>query len=197
MERRSRVETTIKFGTDGWRGMIAEDYTFENVRRCAQGFASYLLKHGADKRPVVVGYDKRFASEHFAAACAQVLAANGLRVWLTEGATPTPVISYAVLDKKAAGAINITASHNPPSDNGFKVRDDRGGAIDPEGLKEIESLIPGAADVKRMAWKDALGQGLVVKFDAAVAYLEHIRPLVDIEPIKAAGLKILVDPMWG
>ena len=100
------METTIKFGTDGWRGAIAEDYTFDNVRRCTQGFASYLIQHSAGSGPVVVGYDKRFASEHFAAACAEVLAANGLRVWLTEGATPTPVISYAVVDKKAAGAIN-------------------------------------------------------------------------------------------
>ena len=191
------METTIKFGTDGWRGVIADDYTFENVRRCAQGFASYLINHGAGSGPVVVGYDKRFASEHFSAACAEVLAANGLRVWLTDVATPTPVISYAVVDKKAAGAINITASHNPPDDNGFKVRDYRGGAIDPDGLKEIEALIPGTVEVKRMALKDALSQGWVIKFDASVAYLEHIKPIVDIEPIKKAGLKIVVEPMWG
>ena len=88
---------------------------------------------------MVVGHDKRFSAEHFAAAVAEVLAANGFKVWLTDGATPTPVISYAVVDKKAAGAVNITASHNPPTDNGFKVRDENGGAIDPEGLKKIEA----------------------------------------------------------
>jgi alpha-D-glucose phosphate-specific phosphoglucomutase len=191
------METEIQFGTDGWRGVIAEDYTFANVRRCAQGFASYLIQHGASDGPVVVGYDKRFASENFAAACAEVLAANGLRAWLTDGATPTPVISYAVVDKKAAGAINITASHNPPTDNGFKVRDQYGSAIDPAGLKEIEALIPEASGVKRMALKDALGQGLVVPFDPAVAYLAHIQDLVDVERIKNAGLKIVVEPMWG
>src|SRR5574341_1693000 len=135
-------EITIKFGTDGWRGVIAEDYTFANVRRCAQGFAAYLLAKGWAGQSVVVGHDKRFVSEHFAAAAAEVLAANGLRVWLTDGPTPTPVIAYAVVDKKAVGAINITASHNPPTDNGFKVRDPNGGAIDPAGLKEIEARIP-------------------------------------------------------
>jgi phosphomannomutase len=96
------MSTVIKFGTDGWRGVIADDYTFENVRRCAQGYASYILSLGKQAEWVVVGHDKRFASEHFAAACAEVLAANGLHVWLTNGATPTPVISYAVIDKKAA-----------------------------------------------------------------------------------------------
>jgi alpha-D-glucose phosphate-specific phosphoglucomutase len=191
------VETKIQFGTDGWRGVIADDYTFANVRRCAQGFASYLIRHGASGGPVVVGHDRRFASEDFAAACAEVLAGNGLRVWLTDGATPTPVISYAVVDKKAAGAINITASHNPPSDNGFKVRDHRGGAIDPDGLKEIESLIPDIAGVKRMALKEALSKGIVTQFDASVNYLTHIKDLVDVEPIKAAGLRIVVEPMWG
>ncbi len=132
----------IVFGTDGWRGEIAEDYTFDNVRRAAQGFASYLLEQGKQGEWVIVGYDKRFHSENFAAAVSEVLAANGLNVYLTDGATPTPVIAYAVVDKKACGAVNITASHNPPTDNGFKVRDEHGGAIDPEGLVRIETLIP-------------------------------------------------------
>jgi len=136
----------IGFGTDGWRGVIAEDYTFDNVRRAAQGFASYLLEQNKRGQWVVVGHDKRFASEHFAAAAAQVLAGNGLNVYLTDGATPTPVIAFAVVDKKACGAVNITASHNPPSDNGFKVRDEHGSAIDPEGLKRIEALIPDSVE---------------------------------------------------
>ncbi len=132
----------IKFGTDGWRGEIAEDYTFDNVRRCAQGFANYLLEQGRQGQWVVVGHDKRFHSENFAAAAAEVLAANGLNVYLTNGATPTPTIAFAVVNKKACGAVNITASHNPPTDNGFKVRDPNGGAIDPEGLLRIEASIP-------------------------------------------------------
>ena len=190
--------TTIKFGTDGWRGVVAEDYTFENVRRCAQGFASYLDKKGKGGSSVVVGHDMRFIGEHFAAAVAEVLAANGFTVWLTDGPTPTPVISYAVVDKRAAGAVNITASHNPPTDNGFKVRDEFGGAIDPDGLKEIEALIPaGAADVRRKDIKSARGDDTVKVFDASVAYIEHLKNLIDLEPIKQAGLIVQVDAMWG
>ena len=134
--------TDIRFGTDGWRGRIAGEYTFDNVRRCAQGFASYMLGQGKRGEKIIVGFDKRFASEYFGAAVAEVLAANGFHVRLTEDATPTPVISYSVVAERAAGAVNITASHNPPWDNGFKVRDEHGGAIAPEGLAEIESRIP-------------------------------------------------------
>lgn len=188
----------IKFGTDGWRAYIAEDYTFDNCRRCAQGFASYLLKKGKTDAPVIIGYDMRFHSENFAAACAEVLAGNGFKVLLTSGATPTPVISYAVVDKKGLGAINITASHNPPTDNGFKVRDATGGAIDPEGLLEIEGGIPDQmSEVKRVPLKEALASGMVEYFDASVNYITHLRDLIDLEPIRKAGLKILVDPMWG
>lgn len=145
------MSVKIRFGTDGWRGRIAEDYTFGNVRRCAQGFATYLLDRGFQGESVVVGYDKRFHSENFASACAEVLAANGMRVYLTDGPTPTPVISYSVVARQSVGAINITASHNPPTDNGFKVRDQHGGAIDPDGLIDIESQIPNSEDdVKRI-----------------------------------------------
>ena len=132
----------IHFGTDGWRGVIAEDYTFDNVRRCSQGFANYMVSTGNQGKWFVVGHDKRFGSEDFALAAAEVLAGNGLKVYLTDGATPTPVIAFSVVHRKAAGAINITASHNPPTDNGFKVRNFTGGAIDPDGLIKIEQGIP-------------------------------------------------------
>jgi phosphomannomutase len=192
------MSTKIKFGTDGWRGTIAEDYTFESVRRCAQGFASYLLSQGKKDEWVVVGHDKRFASEHFAAAVAEVLAGNDLRVYLTDGPTPTPVISYSVLAKQAVGAVNITASHNPASDNGFKVREQHGGAIDPQGLKDIESRIPAeAADVKRLAYEEAESAGKLVKFDASLDYIAHLKDLIDLEPLKEAGLTVVVDAMWG
>jgi len=188
----------IKFGTDGWRGYVAEDYTFDNVRRCSQGFANFLIEGGQQGQSIVVGHDKRFNGESFAAAVAEVLAANGFKVWLTDGATPTPVISYAVVDKKAAGAVNITASHNPPTDNGFKVRDENGGAIDPNGLNEIESLIPDdVADVKRKALKNGQADGSIQMFDASIAYIEHIKDLIDVQPIKDAGLTVMVDAMWG
>jgi len=189
--------TKIIFGTDGWRGRIAEDYTFDNVRRCAQGFALFLKEQGAADKGAVIGYDQRFQAEYFAAAAAEVLAANGVRVWLTQGNTPTPAISYSVQARKAAGAINITASHNPPWDCGFKVRDDVGGAIPPADLKRIEAGIPDIADVKRMKLDDALSDGLVTVFDPAPDYIALLHRLVDIEPIKAAGFNVLVDCMWG
>lgn len=192
------MSVKIRFGTDGWRGVIAEEYTFANVRRCAQGFAEYLLSKGHKGEWVVIGYDKRFQSESFAAACAEVLVANNLRVYLTEGAAPTPVISYSVVDKSAVGAINITASHNPATDNGFKVRNRFGGAIAPEGLKEIESRIPDSIDsVKQELFSEAQSDGRIVIFDPNPAYLRQIDRLVDLEPIKTAGLSILIDPMWG
>jgi phosphomannomutase len=192
------MTSKIKFGTDGWRGVIAEDYTFDNVRRAAQGFASYMLAQGKAGQSVVIGHDKRFGSEHFAAAAAEVLAGNGLNVWLTEGATPTPVIAFSVLNKKAAGAINITASHNPPTDNGFKVRNETGGAIDPDGLKQIEAGIPESVEnVQRLTFNEAVKAGKIIKFDPAPAYIAHIQKLIDLQPIKDAGLTIMVDAMWG
>ena len=189
--------TDIRFGTDGWRGRVAEDYTFDNVRRCAQGFASYLLDQGKSGEKIVVGHDQRFSGEHFAAAVAEVLAANGFRVLLTDGASPTPVISYSVVAQGAAGAVNVTASHNPPADNGFKVRDEHGGAIAPDGLVQIEALIPGIEGVKRLSLEKALAQGMVAYFDPAPAYLEQIGRLIDVQPIRDAGLTVLVDCMWG
>ncbi len=188
----------IKFGTDGWRGVIAEDYTFANVRRAAQGFASYMLENGKSGHWFIVGYDKRFDSEFFAQSAAEVLAGNGLKVYLTCDATPTPVIAYAVVDKKASGAINITASHNPPTDNGFKVRDEHGGAIAPDGLSRIENLIPDDInDVKRITLKEAQERGSIIIFDPAPAYIEHLNDLIDLEAIRSANLKVLIDCMWG
>jgi len=192
------MTTKIHFGTDGWRGYIAEDYTFANVRRCTQGFAAYLLNHGNAGKWVVIGYDKRFHSENFARAAAEVLAGNGINVFLTDGPTPTPVIAFSVVNKKAAGAVNITASHNPPTDNGYKVRDENGGAIAPDGLLEIEAEIPDSeAEVKRVDFQTAIQNKQIVIFDPAEAYINHIQRLLDLEPIKQAGLRVVVDVMWG
>ncbi len=187
----------IQFGTDGWRGRIAEDYTFDNVRRCAQGFASYLLDQGKQGETVIVGHDRRFGSEYFAVAAAEVLAANGFRALITQGATPTPAISYSVVAQKAAAAVNITASHNPATDNGFKVRDEHGGAIAPEGLVEIERRIPAIGGVKRLPLQEGLSRGLIQYFDPVPAYLEQLGRLIDVRPIRDAGLTVVVDAMWG
>ena len=188
----------IKFGTDGWRGRIAEEYTFANVRRVTQGFAAYLQKHGLADKGIVVGYDQRYLSEFFAQAAAEVMAGNGIPVWLTSHNSPTPVISFSAVERETGGAVNITASHNPFTDNGFKVRDPHGGAIDPEGLEEIEADIPETQDgARRMAIGEAEAKGLVRRWDPDVAYIAHIGKLVNLDKLRNAGLKILIEPMWG
>ena len=189
--------TEIRFGTDGWRGRMADDYTFANVCRCAQGFANWLLDGGYGSQTVVVGHDKRFQGEFFAAAVAEVLAANGLQVLLIDGAAPTPVISFAAVDNNAVGAVNITASHNPPEDNGFKVRDASGGAVPPDGLVEIEARIPDTNGVRRTPLDAALADGAVRYLQPQAAYLAHLTSLIDVTHIRDAGLKIVVDSMWG
>ncbi|MGL4651794.1 MAG: phosphoglucomutase/phosphomannomutase family protein, partial [Caldilineaceae bacterium] len=178
----------IRFGTDGWRGRIADDYTFANVRRATQGFADYLRAIGhrdasqGAPASVVVGYDRRFLAEHFAATAAEVLAGNGFHVWLTPTATPTPVISFSVPTQGAVAAVNLTASHNPPEDCGFKVRDQQGGAIAPDGLALIESLIPETGNsgaMRSLPLREALASGLVEYFDPRPAYMTHIQSLID------------------
>jgi len=189
---------SIRFGTDGWRGRIADSYTFGAVRRCAHGFARYLQETGGRDQPIVVGYDQRFASEHFAAAAAETLAGNGFRVLLTSGATPTPAIAFAVRHHQAAGAVNITASHNPATDNGFKVRDATGGAVAPAGLQRIEALIPDEeAELPRLALDDARSSKRIEIFDAAPAYQAQLESLLDLEPLRQAGLLLVADTMWG
>ena len=193
--------TDIVFGTDGWRGRIGEDYTFDNVRRCAQGFANYLrdIHNPTDlARGVVIGHDKRFSGQDFALAVAEVITGNGIPAYFCLGPTPTPAISFHAVHRRTLGATNITASHNPPTDNGFKVRDAAGGAIPPDGLQRIEKLIPPSlAGVRRIPLAQAEAVGLFRPFDPKPAYLERIRSQVDVEGIKAAGLTILYDAMWG
>lgn len=192
--------TRIKFGTDGWRAAIAEDYTFENVRYCAQGTADYLLAEGIAKKGMVVGYDMRFRSEHFAQAVAEVLAGNGIPVYLANRAAPTPVLSYTILPYKAAGGIWITASHNPATDNGFKLRSSYAGAAAPETLSQVEELIAVAQDagaVKTLDYDTGVKSGLIQEIDPDGPYLEQLARLIDVQPIRDAGLRLAVDPMWG
>ncbi len=191
------MPSVVKFGTDGWRGVIAEDFTFDNVRLCAQGVAQYLLDTGKAAPGLVVGHDTRFASEHFAAAAAEVMAGNGIKTLLVDRATPTPVISYAILAHKTAGAINITASHNPPTDNGFKVRSEYAGAAAPETLVEIEKRINQNPTIRRMAKAEAIEKGMITFFDPAPPYLAHLKDMIDVEPIRQASFNVSVDSMWG
>ena len=121
----------IKFGTDGWRGVIAEDYTFDNVRRCAKGTADYLRAQGLDTRGLVIGYDTRFASDNFAAAVAEVTTAHGVTTYLCDRPAPTPAVSYNLVARHAGAGAIITASHNPAGWNGFKYKPEYGGSASP------------------------------------------------------------------
>ncbi|HXZ95202.1 MAG TPA: phosphoglucomutase/phosphomannomutase family protein, partial [Dehalococcoidia bacterium] len=191
----------IKFGTDGWRGIIAEDFTFENVRICAQAVAEYLGKAGLNKRSLVIGYDTRFASEDFAAAATEVIAGNDIKVHLCLKPTPTPVVSFAVPSTKSAGAILITASHNPGSWNGFKYRSQDGASAPDKVTSQIEkniaSVIRGGRDVKRLTLDKALKKGIVDYVDPSPAYLEHLSHFVDLKKLRRQKLSIVIDPMYG
>lgn len=200
--RRGRTTpvTEIRFGTDGWRAVIAEDYTFGHVRAVTQATCEYLQREGLADREIVVGYDTRFLSGSFAGAAAEVLAANDFRVALTADPTPTPAVSHAVIERGAGFGIVITASHNPARWNGFKVKPAYGGSAPPAITSQIERLVPAVLEsgrVQQMALGEAEAKGLVERFDAQPAYIARVREFVDIEAIRAAGLHLLVDPMYG
>jgi phosphomannomutase len=191
--------TSIVFGTDGWRSRVADDYTFENVRRCADGVAEYVVGRGEQARGVVIAYDRRFASEHFAQAAAEVLVARDIPVAIARHAVPTQMSSYEVVERKAAAGIVITASHNPWTDNGFKVKSPSGSAAGPEILHALEGRIAvnGGAAIERRPFADAEAAGLVEWFDPFEGYERYLRRTVDLDALRAADFHVLVDPMWG
>ena len=153
--------TKIVFGTDGWRARIAEDFTFDNVRRCADGVARYVVGRGEQAKGVVLAYDRRFASEHFAMAAAEVILAHDIPVAFAARAVPTQMCSYEVVQRGAAAGIVITASHNPWTDNGFKVKAPTGSAGGPDMLAVIERSIAEGAPVERRPFADAEAAGLI------------------------------------
>jgi phosphomannomutase len=190
-------EAPIRFGTDGWRAVIADQFTYDNVRRCAQATALYVKEAGLADRGMVVGYDTRFGSEGFAAVVAEVLAANDIPVYLCDRPAPTPVVGYAILRYKAAGSVVITASHNPPQYNGFKVRTEYGGAAPPEVLDRIEALVPPTTHEPGLPLAEAKAKGLVEMFDPKPDYVAHLSELVDVDGLRASGLRVVVDSMHG
>jgi alpha-D-glucose phosphate-specific phosphoglucomutase len=191
----------IKFGTDGWRGIIAEDFTFDNVRICAQAVADYLKQNRLDKQSLVIGYDTRFASEDFAAAVAEVIAGNNIKVHLCLKPAPTPVVSFAVPATKSAGAIVITASHNPGSWNGFKYKSRDGASAPDEITSQIEgniaSLTRRGGSVKRLALDKALKKGVVDYLDPSPAYFDRLSHFVNMEELRRQKLSVIIDPMYG
>jgi alpha-D-glucose phosphate-specific phosphoglucomutase len=194
------MSSEITFGTDGWRALIAEDFTFDNVRACAQGVADFLHKAGTAQKGLIIGYDTRFDSEDFAAASAEVIAANGINVHLCNKAAPTPVISYMVTEKKLAGGIIITASHNPGQWNGFKFKDHTGASAPGELVLEIEKNTHRAlkaGSIKRIPLADGLEKGTIAYLDPLPDYTAQVKRLIDLEPLRRSGFHIIVDSMYG
>ncbi|MGI9953201.1 phosphoglucomutase/phosphomannomutase family protein [Moorellaceae bacterium AZ2] len=186
----------IKFGTDGWRAITADEFTFANVRHVAQAVADYLLETTSN-RQVVIGYDHRFLAEHFAAAAAEVLAGNGFTVLFPEKALPTPVTAYAIKAHGTAGALMFTASHNPPEYNGVKFIPAYAGPATPEITGAIEKRLGGPSTIRRKELAAARQEGLVRTFDPKESYLHHLLSLVDGEAIRGARLRVVVDPLYG
>lgn len=189
----------IEFGTDGWRGLIAGDFTFDNVALCAQGVAKLLSQQGIEDRGLVVGFDTRFASQEFAGRVAEVMAGNGIRSYLAVRPTPTPVATYNILRLGAAGAAIITASHNPATWNGFKYKPDYAGSATPEITTRLEEEIESAktSGVASMPLSQAREEGVVHDIDFMPPYVDHLAGLVDLEAISQSGLKVIVDSMYG
>lgn len=188
----------IKFGTDGWRAIIGLEFTFDNVKACAQGVAEYVKAHNLKEKGVLIGYDTRFASEDFAAASAEVLAANDIKAYLCPQAVPTPVISFGVRNLGAAAGIIITASHNSHQWNGFKIKSGEGASAATETIEEVEGYIhrlrktpPG------LALEEGIKKGIIVYFDPKPLYIKAISKLVDLPSLRKAKLKLVIDSMYG
>src|ERR1700736_6678330 len=180
----------IKFGTDGWRGIIADDFTFENVRRVAGGIAAYVLRHEDAARGVVVGYDTRFLSQQAARVTAEIIAGAGIPVQITSDSTPTPAISFAVKSQGAAGGVVITSSHNPWNWNGVKFKAKFGGSATPAIMKVIEEEV--RADAMPKGKKAPIKEG-----DLKQPYIDAVCKFVDLDLIAKANFKFAVDAMFG
>jgi phosphomannomutase len=186
----------IKFGTDGWRGVIAEDFTFANARVVAHAIARYVVRGEDARRGVIIGYDHRYASDRMAAAVAEVVSASGTPVWLADKPCPTPTISFLVRHRKAAGGIVITASHNPYRWNGIKYKASYGSSALPSIVAQIEKEL---AEVQQ---KDALlplppRKHLIHALEPREPYLEALEKLVDWKRLREAKLRFMFDPMHG
>jgi alpha-D-glucose phosphate-specific phosphoglucomutase len=192
----------IRFGTDGWRAVISDTFTFENVRIISQAIADYVLEQSNGVAPeVVVGFDTRFLSDRYAREVARVMAGNGVVAHLTRADAPTPAVSYAVLDKHAQAGVMITASHNPPRYNGLKLKAAFGGSALPEQARLVEALLErnqlAAHGPNLMDYDQALEQGKIRRFDPAWAYYQHLSSLIDLDRISNGELRVVADAMYG
>ena len=195
------MSTPIKFGTDGWRGVIARDYTFENVGLVAHATARYVLTLKKKGAVVIAGYDTRFMSKEFAHEVAMIMAAYGITVYVTDTVSSTPQVSYHTKQKSAQLGIVITASHNPAKYNGFKVKASFGGPAVPEQIDRIEKELAGlngkAPSMKIASFDEYVKLRTVRLFDAKESFLRYLRKKIDLDAITKSGLKVVYDPMHG
>jgi phosphomannomutase len=191
----------IKFGTDGWRGIIAREFTFDNLALVAQSTIDYLRAEGLAEKGLVVGYDRRFLSRRFAERVVEVAAGNNLKVYLTNDYAPTPAVSWAVRHLGAGGGIMITASHNPPEYNGFKIKESFGGSARPETTRVVEEIVAKNMESRReimeMPLAEAFAKGKVELITAKESYFAQLASYVDLDLIKKAGIPVIADPMFG
>jgi len=190
--------TSIKFGTDGWRAIIAKDYTVDNVARVAEATAQWLLKN-SKKPSVVIGHDPRFGGEMFAETTTKVLTKHGIKVFLSKGFVSTPMVSLGTVRKNASLGVVITASHNPPSYNGFKLKGPYGGPLLPEKIEEIEKLIQDTVptDLDKISLKDLEQKGLLEYIDLETMYCKHVEAHFDLNMIRKSGVRLGYDAMYG
>ncbi len=190
------TQPDIRFGTDGWRAIIGEDYTFDNVAACAAAVAKDVDSIGQSSRGVAVGYDTRFQSKEFAQSAADVIASHGIPVFLTDRPLPTPALSYAVTTHGAACGVMITASHNPPEWNGFKVKSEAGGSAPPEQVERIEAHLPDVNPLSPPRERVRV-KGNIQTTNMVSPYLDQLSRLVNIDRIKSAGIRVAIDSMHG
>lgn len=188
--------TKIKFGTDGWRGVIADDFTFENVRRVAQATADYWNALVGAQKIAIVGYDNRFLSETYAKLVCEVLAANGFKALYPPLAVPTPAVTYAVRDRKLCGAVMITASHNPPRFNGYKLKAHYAGPADPSTCAQVEARVD-QSNVRSTSFDEGLKNGSIEIYDPRPAHVAAVKKIIDLKKIRDAKLPVIVDSMYG
>jgi phosphomannomutase len=187
--------TTIQFGTDGWRGIIAEDYTYANVRKVCTAIARYVVRAEKPEHGILIGYDTRFGSERFASVAAEAVARTGIPVWLADAASPTPAISLLVRQRGAAGGIMITASHNPYRWNGVKYKASYGSSALPAIVAQIEKELQ--AVLRDGQPELPPRKDLIHSLDVRTPYIETLDKLVDWDRIRASKFRFLVDPMHG
>lgn len=185
----------IKFGTDGWRAIIADDYTVENVKRVSEATAAYLLSIGKNK--VVIGHDCRFGGELFAATAAGIFGANGIKVFLARDFVSTPMVSLGVVKNSADLGIVITASHNPPSYNGYKLKSHFGGPSSPDEISKVESLIPEVSSTTPLSLDEMQEKGLLEYTPLEDMYVNWVIKNFDMQLIKQSGIKLAYDAMYG